>query len=585
MKKVAVIVRSIEAGETVKELRKLGVLHVEHQQPAQGTDISFLQEELALVNNALEALAKNEELKKAHLQPKQLDTDWHIAARHLIDLEKRHEQLLLYAEKLKATIAEWEKWGDFDPQKINELRHKGIFVSLYEAPLKETTLFPKEAAVKVIFSAKGIAYCIVFSMRKLNIPFKEVSFPGQSLFQMKLRFSEEAKVNRSLKNELAEMFHFQQGFLKVKEGLEKELELQQAVKGMAEAGAITYIVGYAPFDKVGALIERAHSEQWGIVVEEPKEDDNVPVLLRNPAWVSLISPVFKFLEILPGYRELDISLLFLIFFSIFFGILIGDAGYGLVYFCIAFWLKQKARKSNKETRSFYLFYILSFCAIIWGILTGTFFGHEWVLKAGYKPLAPMLVDEKGLQRFCFFLGALHLSLAHGWRAWLKAPALSALADVGWICILWAAFLITKLLILGDNFPFFGKWLIICGILFVIFFTKPQKNILKAIASGLGSLALSLMNNFTDVVSYVRLFAVGLAGVAIADAFNAMAAMVGRGNVFAIIAGILIALIGHALGIMLGPVSVLVHGVRLNVLEFSGHASVSWSGVRYKPLKE
>jgi V/A-type H+-transporting ATPase subunit I len=93
-----------------------------------------------------------------------------------------------------------------------------------------------------------------------------------------------------------------------------------------------------------------------------------------------------------------------------------------------------------------------------------------------------------------------------------------------------------------------------------------------------------MSSFTDVVSYIRLFAVGMAGVAIADAFNAMAGMVGTGNIFAMLIAALIAIIGNTLGIVLGPVSVLVHGVRLNVLEFSGHANISWSGIKYKPLE-
>jgi len=84
---------------------------------------------------------------------------------------------------------------------------------------------------------------------------------------------------------------------------------------------------------------------------------------------------------------------------------------------------------------------------------------------------------------------------------------------------------------------------------------------------------------------VRLFAVGLAGVAIADTFNAMAKGIVGDNIFTLIAGIFIILAGHGLNLMLGPMSVLVHGVRLNVLEFSGHANVTWSGFAYKPLKE
>ena len=92
-----------------------------------------------------------------------------------------------------------------------------------------------------------------------------------------------------------------------------------------------------------------------------------------------------------------------------------------------------------------------------------------------------------------------------------------------------------------------------------------------------------MNNFTDVVSYVRLFAVGLAGVAIADAFNVMAFGSAAKGIGAIIGGVLILIAGHTLNFVLGPMSVLVHGVRLNVLEFCSHANVSWSGFAYKPF--
>jgi len=122
------------------------------------------------------------------------------------------------------------------------------------------------------------------------------------------------------------------------------------------------------------------------------------------------------------------------------------------------------------------------------------------------------------------------------------------------------------------------------LILVLFFSSPQRNIFKTIGSGLGTIALSLVNNFTDVVSYIRLFAVGLAGVAIADAFNAMAAgIIKKGDFLTIIASVLVVVFGHALNIILGPMSVLVHGVRLNVLEFCGHANVTWNGFAYKPF--
>jgi V/A-type H+-transporting ATPase subunit I len=213
-------------------------------------------------------------------------------------------------------------------------------------------------------------------------------------------------------------------------------------------------------------------------------------------------------------------------------------------------------------------------------LTGTVFGQQWYLEAGFKPLMPVLNDTKFLQAFCFFLGAFHLSLAHLWQAGRKTPSITALSDVGWICILWAAFFLAKTLILNDPFPYFGKGLIITGLGLVILCTSPQRNIFKMVGNGLATVALSLVNNFTDVVSYIRLFAVGLAGIAISDTINSLAAGFGPG-----IVSVLIISLGHTINIVLGPLSVLVHGIRLNVLEFSGHAGLSWSGVAYKPLKE
>lgn len=126
---------------------------------------------------------------------------------------------------------------------------------------------------------------------------------------------------------------------------------------------------------------------------------------------------------------------------------------------------------------------------------------------------------------------------------------------------------------------------ISGSVFVLFFTSPNKNLLKGIGSGFGALLLNIVNSFTDVVSYIRLFAVGLASVAIADAFNNMAADVGRGNIFTAIAAVLIVLLGQMLNVILGPIAVLVHGVRLNVLEFCNHVDIKWTGFPYKPLKD
>lgn len=584
MKKVSFIVQSKDSNEILKKLRSLGLIHVKFTNNPQGKDINLIKENIALINSALHVLQEALSGEKAACPSEIALNNWKELALHIQGLGKRIEQLNEYAQSLNNEIAKWKVWGDFNPDKVKSLEKKGIYFRFFEVPKNKLNKISSNVIVKQISTNKGFVNCLVISREKKDFGFVELTLPRMGLARTLSRLSQVVSVIEGLKNEAREKTCHYLDLLKVRSSLEKELCFQEAIFGMGMVGDISYLEGFAPVSSSAILEDAAKKNKWGLLISEPSSEDAVPTLLKNPRCVSLISPVLKLLGIVPGYYELDVNLVFFIFFSIFFGILIGDAGYGLVYLLISFWLSKKIGTKLRNKDVFFLFYVLSFCAIIWGLLTGTFFGQSWLQKFGINGIAPVLNDPKTIQTLCFGLGALNLSIAHSWRAILKAPSLAAFSDVGWICILWAAFFLAKTLILADVFPSFCKWLIMVGLFLVIFFTNPQKNIFKTVGEGLGTVALSLMNNFTDVVSYVRLFAVGLAGVAIAETANSMAASLGTGFV-AIIAGVLITVIGHSLNIILGPMSVLVHGVRLNVLEFSGHASITWSGVAYKPLEE
>lgn len=581
MKKVALIIRSEDADSMARELRSLGVVHVEHQRLPQGEEITRLKEDLNLLDSAINILSVPELSRQNPGPKKTLSQDWHFIAHHIVDLEKRLRQLEEYSLALKARISQWQRWGDFQPEAVEQLRQKGIDIRLYEIPQKELKGLPTGLIVEKIFAYAGTAGCVTISQGKAEIPFKEISLPKMGLEKMRTRLYEDGRMIEIIRDDLCKYLAQKQALGEIRENLAKQLELSEAVKGMADFGRIIYLKGYLPFDKEMLLRRSAERNSWGLVVEDPSQDDQVPTLLRNPGWVSIIKPVFRLIEIIPGYRELDISPLFLCFLGLFFGMIIGDAGYGGLYFGLTFLAQKKFFRRASDEKVFFLFYFFSACAILWGLLTGTVFGQEWYLKAGLKPFVPALNDSKFLQAFCFFIGALHLTLAHLWQGVRKLPSLAAAADSGWICILWAAFFLAKALILSDPFPIFARWLIISGVALVVFCSSPQRNILKMIAQGLGTLALSLVNNFTDVVSYVRLFAVGMAGIAISDTVNTLAFSLGGGN---IIAKTLIIFLGHGINLVLGPLSVLVHGIRLNVLEFSGHANLSWSGSPYKPLR-
>lgn len=585
MKKIAVIVRAQAAAETVEALRRLGLLHVEHQQPPQGDDIVVIRDRLGLVNQAVEILSEARAALNFGENLSARDDgaqDRDVVCRRIVDAWKRLDQLQEYAKGLQSGIDEWRPWGNFEPGSIHRLAEQGIIIKLYKIPLKEFRDFPEGVIVEKIAAQGAMVLCAFIGQSPFEWRFRELELPASGLEHMQGRLAEDRRVIDALRKELEDLYCRRESLAAYRDALRKDLEFLEAIAGMNQQGALAYITGYAPSESQAQFLEAAHTAGWGILISAPGQDDNPPVLLRNPRWISLINPVYKLMEVAPGYRELDVSPLFLLFLVLFFGMIIGDAGYGAVYCALTFLAQRKYGGKTKDKKAFYLFYLFSFCAVIWGLLTGTVFGQQWYLARGFHALAPALNDAKFFMAFCFLLGALQLSLAHGWQALIKLPSVTALADVGFICLLWAGFFLAKMFILGDAFPPAGQWLIWTGMALIVFFVSPGKNIFKTALAGLGVLALGLVGNFGDVVSYIRLFAVGLAGVAVADAVNMLAGGAGINGA----ARLLILFIGHSINIVLGPMSVLVHGIRLNVLEFSLlHGNVTWSGAAYRPLKE
>jgi V/A-type H+-transporting ATPase subunit I len=316
-------------------------------------------------------------------------------------------------------------------------------------------------------------------------------------------------------------------------------------------------------------------------MEDPSADDNVPTLIRNPKWIGIIKPVFAVMNIVPGYREKDISPFFLLFFTIFFGILVGDAGYGTVFLLITAAAHKMLAHKLQDQSFFYLAYLLSTITIVWGILTGTVFG-TLLMMGKVKPLLPWLTDPRNVQFLCFTLGVIHLTIAHIWRCVTRGAFWGALAEIGWISMLWGSYFLANMMLIGIPLPAFVSYLYLAGGTLVIMDIISQR---KDIGVNMILFVFSVINTFGDIVSYIRLFAVGLAGVAVADAFNQMAMIIGFGNIFSAGVSILILAFVHLfLNLALCVMGVLVHGIRLNVLEFSGHLGMEWSGIPYHPFR-
>ncbi|MGD9014525.1 MAG: hypothetical protein PVI33_00650, partial [Candidatus Omnitrophota bacterium] len=357
-----------------------------------------------------------------------------------------------------------------------------------------------------------------------------------------------------------------------------------------EAGEISCLQGFIPATEVIKLINLANRQGWAYLIQEPDNPQEVPTLIKNPRWLRIIEPVFKFMGTLPGYNELDISFTFLLFFSLFFALLISDAGYGLVFLLVTYFIRK--RLSNAPGELFMLMYVLGLATVVWGALSGTWFGTEKIAQLPF--LKSMIigrvnsfvdVNQAFMMYLCFFIGAVHLSIAHSTVALRIINSLRALAQLGWILIIWSLFFIAGRLVLAKDLFRYTAVMFSLGIVLVLLFSHPQKKFFKGIAISLADLPLRVINSFSDIISYLRLFAVGYATLAVASSFNHLASRIGFNNLLGGFIGALILFLGHALNILLGLMAVIVHGIRLNMLEFSSHLGMQWSGIEYKPFRE
>ncbi|MBU1853164.1 MAG: hypothetical protein KJ957_03885 [Candidatus Omnitrophica bacterium] len=577
MKKITLIVESKDADSTLKELRQSGVLHIEHQNAPVSESVTELEKKRNSLSKAIGALSEATSQKDISCDPEEIVSQ-------ILNLCNEREIHRENSSKIKQKIQDWKEWGDFDPEFIDDLKDRNILIQLCKITKKQIQNIPEGVTLEELFKKGNLIYCVAISEKEIDLPFETLSLPEQSLKEMFLVQEKEEDGALQINKRLAELSGYQKALSLYKAKLTSLIEFKRVAAGMGKVERLSYLRGYCPVYNVNLIERLAANQRWGLLIEEPDENDSVPTLIKNPRWIEIIRPVLEMIKTIPGYREMDISAWFLLFFSVFFGMLIGDAGYGAVFFIINLLCHLKFKSSVKNKSIFFLTYVLSSCAIIWGVLTGTFFGQAH-LPERVAPLLPYLRENANVQDLCFFIGAFHLSIAHAWRLLRKLPSLKAFSEAGWILVLWTVYFLAKSLILGQAFPAFGKTLFIVGSGLIILFTNPKRNFFKGIGSGIGDFLLHIVNSFTDVVSYIRLFAVGAATVAVADAFNRMASSVGHSNVFLGFLTAFILLFGHILNILLGAMAILVHGIRLNVLEFSSHLNMEWSGTEYTPFKQ
>jgi len=572
MKKISVILEDKEIRAALIALAETGVVHLEHLETPRGEELDLLKEEHARLMDVLNVL------RQVSPRPEQ-EAGTHIkqlfinVATSLQEIQELDERILDY----QTQINHWEPWGNFDPQDFHRLEKQGVYVRLYAVPEAQLDTLPDDVTAEVLFVSEGMARVMIAARSPLKLDYDEVVLPECGLREWQGMLAKAREHRDQLQTFVEESAKLIDVFEQRLKRLEDRIAYQQALTGRGLNDELALLRGYCPVDLCAAFEQRARQERWAYVIEDPADEDVIPTLLRNPKWVELISPVFKVVEIIPGYREFDVSLVFLIFFTLFFGILIGDAAYGLIFALGTLVVQKKFGAAISDKRPFILMYLLTGFTFIWGVLTGTFFGQQW-LPSSIEPLVPWLNDFENMQLLCFTIALVHLSIAKIWSIVRKMPSITFLSDVGWLLIIWGMFFVANMFVLGFALPSFVLPLFYIGIPLAFVFMVEPKKLLSVAGEQTVPFILGVVGAGTDIVSYIRLFAVGLATVAVADATNSMAG--GLPLPFMI----LVLVIGHSLNLVLAAMAILVHAIRLNVLEFSGQLGMEWSGAAYTPFK-
>ena len=590
MKKVSLVLLDAERDGAVQELGELGVVHLEPMKGS-GERLDTLEERRSQAVRAKGLIAAQAALSHPAGRMAALSSaDARGVVAEILAVNEKVERL---GEERTGRLREAEQlapWGDYEPKDIRDLRDKGIDLRLYFLSVERFREVSREHELFVHFRTKTGIGCSAFERRDLFRESEEVSLPGLGLRAVKARITEIEQKLSAAATELSSLAEGRDAIDSLLAGLEEQIEAEAVRTGMGADESLAYLTGFVPESRVTDLRERAAKAGWGVLIKDPDPEDTPPTLIENPRWIRIIQPMFHLLGLIPGYREFDISPWFLIFFSIFFALLIGDAAYGLIFLAGTIFFRIRMPNARKEY--FSMMYVFSVCTIIWGAMTGTWFGSQALSQTTLlsKLIVPQLysynaANNSFIMYICFTIALAHLTIAHLMNFFKKLPSLPAFEDLGQLLIVWGLYFLVVFLVVGRPLMPATVWLVVGGLVIRVVFANQRGRFGKGILSGFAKLPLMLLNSvstFSDIVSYVRLFAVGLATVAVAQSFNGMALAVGN-SIPGYLAMALILLLGHGLNITLGALALIVHGVRLNLLEFSGHLEMEWTGTSYRPF--
>jgi len=604
MSKYSFILLSGESEAFLEKLQELGVVDITRSVKPVDEKSSTMLEKVTKIQRAIATL---EDLDYS----KDPDCEKITALANTTQIEGCKMQNTLAAaealDSLNAEISAVRKsidtlspWGEYDRKSVEALAEKGLVLHFYCISNKKfDAAWENEWPLQVIDTDKYNTWFVVVGRagEDYKFPVPELAAPEMSAEEAEQKLAElqeEAVAQKATLLTLKEKHlpHMRQGLARKTADLDRYLA--SAVASEAAEGYISTFEGFAPADERERL--EAAFEEMGILYlsGDAVTEDNPPIKLRNNKFVSMFE-VLTDMYGRPAYNGFDPTPYISIFFMLFFAMCMGDAGYGLVLVALGLALKKVKSFATLSP----LVVTLGIATVVVGFFFHTFFSiniADWacVKAAGLdKVMVPStIIGYDGTMVVAIIVGIVHLCLA------MIVRTVNATKNQGFLNSLsiwgWTLFLVGTVVVLAVGMAFhidssITKWIIIgLGIVAAIGIfplRNLHKNPLINIGGGLWETYNTATGILGDVLSYLRLYALGLAGSMLGFAFNTLAVMARGDGGFGWVPFILIALIGHVLNVAMAVLGAFVHPLRLNFLEFFKNSDYDGSGRNYNPLKK
>ena len=506
--------------------------------------------------------------------------------------------------RLEKTADELRPWGEFDVERARKLADRGIVLRYFTAQRsaydKAFPVWSEEYTISEIGRTDAMVWFVVIAApgAEVNLDAQEMKAPQMNVRQAEEAIAAEQRKLEACDAEIAraaasyEVLAAYVASLKERlQGVKVEATAQQAADG-----TLAVLEGWAETEtsaRVDALLEEYPNVVY--IKSDPTPEDNTPVKLKN-GWFSRIFELVGDMYARPRYGTLDLTPFFAPFYMLFFGICLNDAGYGLILLAMGLWLLRKNPKSGMMRQAAWFATMCAAATILFGLFCGSFFGLN--LK-DYFPSVPFFDFQGRFFSIALAIGVVQILFGMLISICVTARTFGirhAFGSLGWFLILLAGSVAGGLPMLNEKWVIPGfttssvAFYVVLGIggALMLFFNTPGRNPLLNVGSGVWNLYNNITALLSDVLSYIRLFAIGLSGGVLALVFNSLAEGFvpdGANIVVKILIMLPILLIGHGINLFMSTISSFVHPMRLTFVEFYKNAGFEMATRNFEPLRK